>query len=371
LASLLLHLELGVSDVSDIYQVAEIINDVLQDDRLLLVPPELIFRIVLAADSKTIDQQLLIDFAMVLLYEDPAAAAPLILLLDFSLLTEDQAEAVFLTRELHKLNLNFFSGWAMTYIRNKAETELMQFRLKELNEVAMMKELLIRGQEDQALQVESRHREELARLQRVATDQQLELDRIMEEIANQDRQQELREADHLKQLSDLRQKIDVTGRGHADCWEATEDEHMHIQREVAEEIDRLRKEFSGNLGIVVNHGAECIDRIRGELKDGLRPIEREILELEEKTSEFEKTIGDLNEGIAEGKSVLAVKIVRDQLRFDKFVRTTKEKLMVFKGGGIWEINSKRAKAANQVLVDLQKSIDDMCPLRGTDDTLDE
>jgi hypothetical protein len=110
LGGLLLHLQMSQPHTSDIFQVADIINDVFQDDRLFLVSPEQIFRIILAADSRRLDQQPLINFTMVLLYENPSADVPLLLLLDFDKLDEDQAEAIFLTRELHRLHLNFFTA---------------------------------------------------------------------------------------------------------------------------------------------------------------------------------------------------------------------------------------------------------------------
>jgi hypothetical protein len=64
-------------------------------------------------------------------------------------------------------------------------------------------------------------------------------------------------------------------------------------------------------------------------------------------------------------------MVRDQLRFDKFVRTTKEKLRVFKKGSIWNIDMRRAKAANNVLSGLLKSVDDACPVKDGEGLLDE
>jgi hypothetical protein len=371
LGGLLLHLQMGQPDVSDIYQVADVINEVLQDDRLLLVPPETIFRIVLAADSRHLDQQLLINFTLVLLYENPAAAVPLILLLDFGKLDEDQAEAIFLTRELHRLNLNFFAAWAMTYVRNKAETELLQFKLRELNEVAIMKEVLDRNQDDQVLQSEARHREEIGRMQRFAVDQQLELDRLMEELTNQEAQQELREKDHQKQLFEVRRLIQEMDKAGSECNENSEYEQEQLRSEVADEIDRLRQEFVANLTSVVDHEQKYMDRVKGDLKENLGKIGAESEALEQQTAEWEKAICEMNGQIDEAKAVMAVKMVRDQLRFDKFVRTTKEKLRIFKKGSIWDIDMRRAKAANKLLSSLLKAVDEACPVKDGEGLLDE
>jgi hypothetical protein len=372
LGTLLLHLEMGVSDPADLYQVAEIVNDILQDDRLLLVPPELIFKIILAADTKTLDQQLLIDFTLALLYENPSAAVPLTLLLDFGRLDEDQTEAVFLTREMHRMNLNFFTAWALSYGRNKAETELLQFRLRELNEIAMMKDLLNRGQDDQVLQAESRHRDEFGRLQRIAVDQQLELDRLMEEITTQEKEQEQTETEHRRRISGMIAKIEEMSKNRTECSAATDGEDEHIRGEVREQIDKLHAEFSANLGEVLDHAAKHLNRVKGEEKSGMDPVVDGVRDMEAKFTAYEKTIGSLNDSIQEGKGVLAVKMLRDQLRFDKYVRTTKEKLRVFKKGEpIWNIDGRQAKMANKLLSDLQKSIEDVCPEKDGDVLIDE
>jgi hypothetical protein len=253
----------------------------------------------------------------------------------------------------------------MSYGRNKAETEVLQFRLRELNEVAMMSELLNGNQDDQILQVESRHREDLARMQRLALDQQLELDHLMEEIVSQERQQEFMENEHRRQIDGMVAKIEEMSRTRADCSVATDGEDEHIRVEVGEQVDRLRGEFTANLGEVLEHAQKHLNRVKGDAKSGLDPIAQSILAMEEKITSYEKSIGDMNEDILGGKAVLGVKMVRDQLRFDKFVRTTKEKLRIFKTGQpVWGIELRRAKAANQLLLNLQKAIEDVCPLKG-------
>ena len=124
LGILLRHIDEGTTKRSDLQNVADIFDDVLDDDRLPDLEPEILFRIVLMAEKKGFDMPKYIKFVMSIIKTEPETAILLILRINFDLLPEDQENYIFHCPMIHEMSINFFVAMALSIVRWHARTEL-------------------------------------------------------------------------------------------------------------------------------------------------------------------------------------------------------------------------------------------------------
>ena len=89
------HVETDTDTKSDWAAVAFDINRALRDKRFMTLPPEVIYQILAIADRKYLDQTIFKEFVLELFKENPKNAVPLMLRLDFSILTQDERDFIF------------------------------------------------------------------------------------------------------------------------------------------------------------------------------------------------------------------------------------------------------------------------------------
>ena len=353
-------------DIGEINGVANIINTALQDERFLDLPPEIIFQVLLTAEQRAIDQQLLLDFTLRLFEKHPASAVPMVLLIDFNRLSAAQADAIFTTKEVHHQNINFFISWAMSAMRNKAERELLQSAGRHKSEIAALGETMMKAQRSAAQKARSNHEVELADLERTAREQQEEIRRLIEETQREReecaevekaRGAELAELKaQIKKMTSLAEKVTKEVAGQAD----------QVKKEVCEQVGELKKELEGKLAESSGKNDEGLDRIRRDMRQPFEEEKRRADESEKLLEEMEKEKKDIEGDAIDARAVLLVKIVRDRMRFDKFLRNKTDKSKIFKAG-VWGVGPNQAKRADEVLSLLQKRVDDVCPIEVDDE----
>ena len=104
LGILLAHIDEGTTKRADLLNVAKVFDEVLDDDRLPDVEPEILFRIVLMAEKTGFDMNKYIKFVMSIIRTEPETATLLCLRINFDLLPEDQENLIFHCPTIHQMS---------------------------------------------------------------------------------------------------------------------------------------------------------------------------------------------------------------------------------------------------------------------------
>ena len=364
--NLLKHVKQGIYKESDINHVANIINDALADERFIEVPPEIIFQIVISSEQRGIDKQRFLEFVLTLFYKNPESAVPLILLIDFDHLTDDQTEGIFLCREVHEQNISFFIAWALSSSRNKAENELQLSDRRHHDEIETLRELLKKAQLAASTKMKKEHDQETADLLEIVKKQQQVIDQLVAQTQAQRQEYQRLEDEHQNKLASLEDTLRDLLDQAKDCAELLEKQQTQVERECQEQMPKLRAELMEQINGVRDRNIENLGNIEKTITN-VTDKEHELADaLDRSVSLSEESLSAAKHNMRDIKAAIAVKIVRDRLRFDKFLRDKNEQLKVFKTkGGVWGIKPKEAEAADKMISVLQKRIDELCPIRGS------
>ena len=354
----------------DIIDVANIINEALVDERFLDAPPESIFRVLIKADQRSIDQVKLLDFVITLFNTKPSSAVPIVPLIDFSRLTREQDEGIFLCPELHEENIGFFLAWALSSTRNKADRERLQADTRHFDEISTMREVIQKAQNTAVAKMKAEHDEKMRQLLEVAKKQLEEIEELEDTITREADEFKEKEQEHQERLKDVEDKIS-TMKDFAETLAQSEEEMMKVlKKEVSDVIDEYHNEFNAQMNEVSARNDEGLGNIQKAVEEPVKAASEDTTNLEDKSTELAKTLNRAENDLVESKTTLAVKIVRDHLRYVKYVRESKDKkLNLFNqknGKGIWGVKADAAAKANQQINELIKRIDEVCPLNECD-----
>lgn len=363
LGTLLQNCENDIEDTKDILNVAEYINDALRDERFPNLPPDVLFKVCNAADPQKIDNQQLINFILHLLETDPSSAVPLILLIDFDRLTKDQRSLIFRTSDVHEENIGYFIANAMSSARNKNEAETKQAEAQLNEDLEKMKESLTKQQEKMAEKMKHDQDEQLEQL-----DQEVEqMSALIQELNNgalQQRQKiEQNALAHENAFENMKQRLakieDITSNREPD------DHNDKIDQEVAEQMKELNEELDVEVKNLGNEDARYCQNKQRELKRAIDAEQKRLKQLREEAENHANNLNDTNEDLTDLKATLASKIVRDRLRFDKFIRKVDNRLNLFKDEpGVWGLEPERVSRAEKFINDIEEKVDEFCPIRG-------
>ena len=354
---------------SDLIAVCNIINRALTDDRLFAVPPEYLFEILIRSDQRSIDQLKLLDFVISLFNENPSAAVPLVPLIDFSRLTKEQDEGIFLCPQLHEENISFFLAWALSATRNKADRERFQADVRHVDEMSTMKEVIQNAQETAVAKIRADHNEKIRQLLEIAKRQEAEIADLETTINNDTQEFERMREEQDNELHEIESRIDVM-KAYSDGMAQNENDIQRVlAREVKEPIDVYHNQINEKINNANEKNNEELKKLEKSVLDPVNKAAAEVMQLDQKTDLMKQLLIEANENIADIKTSIAVKIVRDNVRFDKFIRNAKERMNLFdlhNGEGIWGIKKDAAIRANQQINELVKRIDELCPLNECD-----
>ncbi|OHT07918.1 hypothetical protein TRFO_05028 [Tritrichomonas foetus] len=386
LGVLLDHLEHGIDDPNDIIGVANIVNDALEDERFENVPPEIIFKILITADQKkleqyrvgqprqeqpkpdhqALDQRALIEFVLRLFESNPSSAVPLTLLIDYDQLTKEQRDVIFQCKLMHEQNIGYFIAHAMSATRNKAERELSQSEAQLLTDLNSLREGLkqhqrqtvssLKKEQDESLgdlkDAFVKHQERLNELKALSNEHREELDRAREAHNNR-----------FDQMKDKLEIIDAMTSQRSNIAAGMAD---RVDDEVAEQIDKLRIDVNNQLRNLATDDADQCDKLEQNLKKMIEGEQQRLKQLRNKLNQTQDSIKSTNETITDVQATLAAKIVHDRLKYDSFLRNTDSRFDVFtQDGGIWGLDVDDVKKAEKFVEQIENNIDQLCPIRGT------
>ena len=354
---------------SDLIAVCNIINIALTDERLFQVPPEYIFEILIRSDQRSIDQIKLLDFVISLFNENPSAAVPLVPLIDFSRLTKEQDEGIFLCPQLHEENISFFLAWALSATRNKADRERFQADVRHIDEMSTMKEVIQNAQETAVAKIKADHNEKIRQLLETAKRQEAEI-ADLETAINKDTQEFDKMAEEQEiELQEIESRINEM-KAYSDGLAQNENDIQRVlSNEVKEPIDVYHNQMNEKINNTNEKNNDELNKLERSIVDPVGNASQRVSQLDQETDLMRQSIKEANENIIDIKTSIAVKIVRDNVRFDKFIRNAKERMNIFdsnNGEGVWGIKKDNALKANQQINELVKRIDEICPLNECD-----
>jgi uncharacterized protein YukE len=347
--------------VEDLRNVAGILNDNWDDDRLPDIEPELLYRIVVLAEKKEMDMEKLKDFVMKLYETSPESAVLLTLRLDFDHLSESELETIFQCNEMHEISIGFFVAASLSAIRNKTKDNLVD---SEVNHIAMMNDFLRQMDYDRRhmiMRLDKEHRDE------------------MEFLINRIKKQH----ETIERLSDILCKsAEKLSSGSLSPRGIGDPKLMEIRDEVDERLTKIYNQTQADIEdniteatkIFENSVAKIEKEWEEESADPTKIIadtERTVAIADQKIGEFNKTLDQIQKTIRESKGSIAAKIVRDHIRFSsgllKDVRKKKSgsKFDLFKGtGSLWDLSANEVKEQVRTVKELENMLDMICPIRG-------
>lgn len=385
IAVLIDNLERGIEDPNNIIEVANIVNDALEDPRFEDIPPEIIFKVLITADQKkienrsrvpaedeplpdhqTLDQNALINFTMRLFERNPSTAVPLTLLIDFDLLTKEQRDTIFQCKEMHELNIGYFIAHSMSATRNKAERELSQSEAQLLTDLNSLKEGLKQNQRASIERLKNEEDESITDLKNAFADHQARLNALKDKYnqysqnLNDAKENEDRRFDQMK--DNLESIDEMTSQRSTIAAEMND----RVGDEVANQMDKLKNDVNNQLRALAQEDADQCDKLEQSLKKRLDSEQGRIKQLRNKLNQTEANIKTANTNLSDVQATLAAKIVHDRLKYDQFLRNTESRFDVFEqDGGVWDLSVAQVQKAEEFVQKLEEQIEQLCPIRGS------
>lgn len=363
LGTLIQHCENNIENPNDILNVADYINDALRDERFSDLPPEVLFKVCNAADPQKIDNQQLLNFILHLLETNPSNAVPLILLIDFDRLTKDQRSLIFRTSDVHEENIGYFIANAMSSARNKNEAEAKQAEAQLEEDLQKMKESLTKQQEKMADKMKHDQDEQLEQLDQEVEQMSAQIQALNDGALQQQQRIDQNAQNHLSAFKDMKNRLAkiedlTTNRG-------PEEHTDKIDKEVSDQMNELKEELDTDIINLANDDARYCQLKQRELKRAIDAEQKRLKQLREEADKHVDDLNETNEDLTDLKATLASKIVRDRLRFDKFIRKVDNRLDLFKEEpGVWGLTPERVSQAEKFINEIEEKIDEFCPIRG-------
>ena len=349
----------------DYFKVAQKLDNYLDDDRLLALHPLPLFRILLAAEYTQINDQKLAAFILKLIKDKPYAAVPLLLRINYDMLSQDQEKIIFDMPEVHDQNFSFFISNSNSAIRNKIKRVLQQVEQSINKSLEQVEEDAQKHRAENNKQLDEDFKIQLEELKHAADAQRKQIEELKKyrertlkrrkDIDDdfQDREEETdQQIDHVKEMMEKRK-------------EQTDILRRQIDNEIGKQVGRVRERVVDQLNDVRNDDQDRRDagnEPRQELFDGLkRNVDRMKKNCQMLSSAVKGTVDEKNYI----KATLAAKMVKDFMRFDNFIRKTEKRFQIFDDKSILHLSSAEVQKADKDLNDVERRIDKLCPIRHT------
>lgn len=366
LGNLLLHLEDDWDAQEDIAGVARNLNSYFEDSRLMDVHPEALFKVLMLAEEHGVDPQRLITFVMKLFDVNPEKAVPLILRVDFDRMKDDQREEVFLCREIHELAMGYFLAASMSASRNKAARDLAIVEQRHQRELAEIKDSTRKKRAAGIKEVEEEYERQKQDLIELIEDQKRQIEELKKvREANKQRMEEEAEK-YDQEIEKLKQELARQTAIVEEKQAVVDERKRQIQEEIDTQVAHLREEFEEKR----KNLEEGDDEKRREVRQKVKPYLEQFREHREQCSghlaqEVAGKVSATNNELTEIKATVAAKLVRDQVRFDGFLRQIERRFEVFDDTNkttLWGLNSDQVRKAEELVVRLEQNVSATCPI---------
>ena len=349
------NIENNIESTIDLENVSNIINEAFDDDRFFDIEPEILYRIIILAEKKGFDEIKFINFVMKLFDIYPETAVLLSLRLNFDQLNEEQIDKIFQCAEMHSISIGFFVAFSISAIRNKTKYLLFESDKHHIESIDLFQRELDFERRKLINFLDEEHNQTMNEL----------MDKIM------------KQHEKIEYLSDiLSQQAEVLDTGSLSTKGIGDENLRKIKESTDLELSNYKinidEQLNEKLNLTFNNISNIISTIRtereAEIADPTKVREEtaRLVQLgEEKSLLYENESIKIDEELDNLKAALGSKIVKDYLRFNKGMRSTQDKFKVFDlEPNIWGLNSNKVSNQNQIIKELEKRLEELCPIRG-------
>ena len=355
----------NLADIDDIRSVAANINEAMDDDRFIAMPPEIIFQTILAADPHQVDAEKLLKFTMMMFDKKPSTGIPLTLLVDFEKMTPEQRSRVFGSRKMHEENVNYFVAWALSEIRDRNAAATKELVNRNNLRIAKLADAIGKARKADKYKYYEDHEEELNNITNQIQQQEKEIGELLELIKKDNEEEKELEEKRQSLLQANQEAIQEIEKDGEQCQISVAGTTAQVRAMVRNQIAFLREELERETRAVADDNDAKCDEVLEALKVPVKEQADNITRMLERTKHLGEVIEKTNRDIHNTKSLLTAKIVRDKLRFDEFIRDTDKRFEIFnQSSQKWDLTSDEVEKSEKLIEGFEADMNKFCPIRG-------
>lgn len=346
-------------------QVGKRLNEYFDDDRLLDLNVESLFQVILNSElsENKLDQEKYRDFVIKMFNHNIYVAIPLILRLNFSKLLPGQDNFIYETPEVHDQNMNYFVTLAVSATRNTSENERVKLVESIQNCIQNLQDDLRKQRHDDAKYLHEEHKQKVDHLKQIIAEQKIQIDTIREYREAQMKKHEEENNLFRQQTEELRdqmakEKQELLARAEA-FQQLKDDVKEEIENDVHGVKDKIVKDLKKE-GKTIRSRPEALS---SNAEEPIAALKNNFDEMKNKIDELDESLNNMIADFRDKQSTLAAKMVRDFMRFDKFVRRTTKRFKIFSDMDIWGLEPDEVKNSEQNLMQIERRLDKLCPIR--------
>lgn len=360
-------------------QVGKRLNTYFDDDRLLNLNAEYLFQVIVNAEmsENPLDQEKYRDFLLKMFDCDPDdqdsddpfeqdrliyTAIPLILRLNFSKLLPNQDDLIYDTPEVHDQNINYFVTLAISATRNLSEKRRVKLVESIQNCIQNLQSDLRKQRHDDARALHEEHKQRVDHLKQIIAEQKRQIDSIREYREDQMKRHEEENELFNQQIKELREhmakeKQELIRRSEA-IQQLKDDVKEEIENDVHGVQDHIVRELKKEAKVINTRP----DTLKNNIEEPLNNLKNNFDQAKKEIIEQDNNLNNIISDFRDKQTILAAKMVRDFMRFDKFVRRTAKRFKIFSDMDIWGLEPDEVKNSEQNLVQIEKRLDKICPI---------
>ncbi|OHS98091.1 hypothetical protein TRFO_35558 [Tritrichomonas foetus] len=363
LGPLIEHLNDDVDCTEDIVGVARHLNKYLVDERLYEVHPETLFKILAHADPREYDQQLFVNFAMKLFEDEPEKAVPLILLMNFDLLSLDQIEEVFQCREIHEQAMGYFIAHSMSVSRNKQQSENDLTEERHMYELQNIRDEIKKRRHAAMAKVQKEFVADTNEVRQIIEQQKVQIAKLTKLMEHQDEKINQMEQTFSRTAAMFDREILRQRQIIAKKRQLLEMRRIHIQNEYNLQAGQIRQEINDKLNDISNKNKSKLEIIYRKVNPLVNRVVKKCDTLTENGQTLHGKIEEAKSCVMDCRATLSAKIVHDQVRYSQFLRDMNTRFDPFKTDDkIWDLDADMVQEAEKIVIKLEKQVSSSCPI---------
>lgn len=345
-------------------QVARNLNDYFEDSRLSELNVEALFRVILIADNKySLDQEKYRTFVLKLYEENIYVAVPLIMKLNFTKLTAKQERTVIENPETFNQNINYFIALAVASTRNIAENQRKNLIDNVKNNIETIQTDLRAKRHEDARNVHEKYKERMDKLKQTMAEQKRQIEAVKEYREDQTKRREEENALFEKQTEELRSRMQKEKQEVNYQKKRMEKMKDDAKDEFCNQMTPVQSRFEESLKEEANNCLRRQDSLRTNIQEPLDKLQVDVKSGTEMVDGLRNRLKDLQIDLADKRTALAAKMVKDFLRYDGFVRRTNKRFQLFQDMNIWSLSPNSVKNAEVDINQIERRLDKLCPIR--------
>lgn len=349
----------------DYINVAKRINQYITDERMLKIHTLPLFRLILASEYTPVDDQKLVEFVMKIIKVNPNAAVPLLLRVNYDLLTPEEDDTVFDTPQTHEQNINFFIASSCSATRNRtfrilqAIEQSIQDSLNETSKEAKV------DRHNYLRTMNEDYRKRVNEMKEI-------VDRQKQQIEDLKKYREImitRRQEVENEFKEKNEELDNQRSNVSDMMDHRRDQNEALKAQVGKEIGKqagqVRQKVLNDFDTLKDADEERRESGAQYRQNSLDSLKRNVERMKKNCQVIKAEVTAYSKETEHTRAILAAKMVKDFMRFDNFIRKTERRHKIFDERSIWNLSSAEVKSSEEELNVIERRIDKICPIRHT------